>query len=1326
MPVKIWQSVQTRVTALVLAVALLAVFGLVMSRSSETRRIDTYLAAEAKEDGQLLDRMLELAGGPLATFAADYSLRGEMVQFVETGDQTWANVNLDVGMGTYRANAAWVFDTTGALVYTAHDSTMEAPLEPLPPGLSVKETFGNSHFCHFFVPGRDGPVEIRGSTVRPSEDNERKTPARGYFLVARSWNRQYLDELSRSTGKTVRIEPAHGRSKPSTEITRQSGGITFTRPLSGPRGKTDLMLTASLRPGWIAVALSSGRGQFTRSVSLALLAVLGLTLALWLWVTRPLGRIRRSLESGTTEALKPLEHNRTEFGQLAQLIGQFFGQNAALVKEVTERSQAVEALRRSEERYLSIFNGAADGIFHLDRAGRVLDVNPAFERVTGLKRDEIVGRSAASLARRFLNLRQIPGMLKNISVVLRGGVIKPYEVELRGRIVEVNVPARGPDGRLTGIIRDVTERRQAEAALRESEEKYRLVVDNADEAILVAQDGKLVFANRRTGQLTGYTQEELLGRSFTDFIHADDRALVTDRYRRRIAGEDSPVGYVFRIVRRDGETRHVEINATRIEWMGRPATLNFLADITERRRAEEALRESEERFKGIFDAARDGMALADVETGRLVTANAAFCNMVGYGPEEIARLSVPDIHPSESLAYVKESFDSQVAGKTSLSPDIPVKRRDGSVFYADVNSAAVSLGGRNLLLGAFRDISERKQAERALAESEERHRLLFETMSQGVVYQDADGRITSANPAAVRILGLTLDQMQGRTSVDPRWRAIHEDGSDFPGETHASMVALRTGKEVNNVIMGVFNPATDACRWISVNAIPQSRPGEDKPYRVYTTFADITERKRSEDAVRESEAQNQALIRAFPDILFVNRLDGEFLAVHTSHPELLFAPPEAFLHRKVKEIMPKPLGDSLMKAFADAVGLGAVQELNYVLPVGGEDRHYEARVTRSTKDTVITIVREVTERKRAEERIVQAEAKWRALTQNSPDFIMNLSRDGTIQFINRTMPGLPDAEHTIGMSVLEFVPPEHREANRQAIEGVYATGKRVEFESEGPGPDGTPRYYLCRVEPIVEAGRVTSVNYVTTDITERKRAEEALLAKERELKRSNAELEQFAYVASHDLQEPLRMVSSYTQLLSRRYQGKLDSDADEFIGFAVDGITRMQRMINDLLTYSRVGRRGKEPQPTDSGVVLERALQNLKLTIEDNKGSVTYDPLPVVMADDRQIEQLFQNLVGNAIKYHGDEPPSVHISAERSNGWWTFAIKDNGIGIEPQYYERIFQVFQRLHTQKEYAGTGIGLAVCAKIIERHGGRIWVESEPGRGSTFMFTLPAKGA
>ena len=219
-----------------LAMAFLALFGLVMSRSSENRRIDDSLAADAKEHGGLLDRTLELEGGSLAVLASDYSYWDEMVQFVETRDLTWASVNLDEALNTYRAGALWVFDTAGSLLYAVRDSTLEAFLEPVPPGLSVKDAFGNDRLCHFFIAGPDGPIEIRGATIHPSDDDERKTPVRGYFLAARSWNRQYLAELSRLTGKTMGIEPARAGVESSAEITRSSGEIKFIRPLPGPAG----------------------------------------------------------------------------------------------------------------------------------------------------------------------------------------------------------------------------------------------------------------------------------------------------------------------------------------------------------------------------------------------------------------------------------------------------------------------------------------------------------------------------------------------------------------------------------------------------------------------------------------------------------------------------------------------------------------------------------------------------------------------------------------------------------------------------------------------------------------------------------------------------------------------------------------------------------------------------------------------------------------------------------------------------------------------------------------------------------------------------------
>ena len=238
-----------------------------------------------------------------------------------------------------------------------------------------------------------------------------------------------------------------------------------------------------------------------------------------------------------------------------------------------------------------------------------------------------------------------------------------------------------------------------------------------------------------------------------------------------------------------------------------------------------------------------------------------------------------------------------------------------------------------------------------------------------------------------------------------------------------------------------------------------------------------------------------------------------------------------------------------------------------------------------------------------------------------------------------------------------------------------------------------------------------------------KRAKEDLKESVEELARSNTELEQFAYVASHDLQEPLRMITGYTSLLARRYRGKLDKDADEFIGFAVDGAKRMQAMINDLLAYSRIGSQGKEFAPTDSELIFDRTLVGLQVAIEESGAKVTRDPLPTVTGDGIQLGRLFQNLISNAIKYRNGNIPVVHVNCRQREHDWLFSINDNGIGIAPQHLERIFQIFQRLHTDDQYRGTGIGLASCKKIVERHGGKIWVESEPGQGSTFFFTIPA---
>jgi light-regulated signal transduction histidine kinase (bacteriophytochrome) len=245
------------------------------------------------------------------------------------------------------------------------------------------------------------------------------------------------------------------------------------------------------------------------------------------------------------------------------------------------------------------------------------------------------------------------------------------------------------------------------------------------------------------------------------------------------------------------------------------------------------------------------------------------------------------------------------------------------------------------------------------------------------------------------------------------------------------------------------------------------------------------------------------------------------------------------------------------------------------------------------------------------------------------------------------------------------------------------------------------------------------------EVTLRVQAESDLTRRAEELSRSNAELERFSYAVSHDLQEPLRMVASFTQLLRQRYRGNLDHEADEFIDFATDGAKRMQHLLNDLLQYSRVGTRGRPFEATDFEDVLASALANLHLALEEAGAVVTHAPLPTAAGDRTQLVQLFQNLLGNALKFRSKEAPRIHVSAERRGDEYVFSIRDNGIGIDPQFHARIFQVFQRLHTAREYPGTGIGLAICKRVVERHGGRIWVESQPGKGSDFRFTIPLRG-
>jgi PAS domain S-box-containing protein len=472
-------------------------------------------------------------------------------------------------------------------------------------------------------------------------------------------------------------------------------------------------------------------------------------------------------------------------------------------------------------------------------------------------------------------------------------------------------------------------------------------------------------------------------------------------------------------------------------------------------------------------------------------------------------------------------------------------------------------------------------------------------------------------------------------------------------------------------------------------------------------------------------------------MVVVNR-NGEIVLLNVQAEKQFGYRRDELLGRKVKSIIPEGFAERLIadgtrtaaEALAQQIGTGI--ELNGRRKDGSE---FPIEIMLSPLESaegilVTAAIRDITERKRIEDALRDSEERFRLMASGVKDYAnVMLDPEGFIVSWNEGGERLKGyrAEEIIGQHFSRFYSAENIRKGLPAMELKQAkeTGR---FEGEGWRMRKDGSRFLANIVITAlrdEKGKLRGFGKITRDITERRRAEEHLTKTMEDLKRSNEELGQFAYVASHDLQEPLRMVASYTQLLAQRYKGRLDSDADEFIAFAVDGCNRMQGLIQDLLSYSRAGANAEPLREISCEGAFEKTLRNLRPTIQDSGATVTHDSLPTIMTDETQLIQVFQNLIANAIKYHGTEPPLVHVSATRNSGnEWVFSVRDNGMGMEPQYFERIFILFQRLHGQKEFAGTGIGLAMCKKIVDRLGGRIWVESQPAKGSTFYFALPAE--
>jgi PAS domain S-box-containing protein len=500
-------------------------------------------------------------------------------------------------------------------------------------------------------------------------------------------------------------------------------------------------------------------------------------------------------------------------------------------------------------------------------------------------------------------------------------------------------------------------------------------------------------------------------------------------------------------------------------------------------------------------------------------------------------------------------------------------------------------------------------------------------------------------------------------------------------------------------------------------------------------FSDITERKRAEEALRASEDRFRIASETSNDVVYEWDLKQNVQWFGKIDEMLGYAPGEfpRTLDGWAASLYPEDL-ERVTAAIQAHLKEKVPFDSEYrVRSKDGDYRWWAARgaTTRTPEGTPVRwvgTVTDITERIRAEEVLRESERRLREAQKMAQLGYWSWDvRSGIVEWSeevynifhldpNKFIPHID--------SILALSPwPEDHERDKELIRTAMESHEKGDYEQRFIRPDGSTGYYYSTFQgKYDEEGNLISIIGTVLDITERKSAEETLQLTLVDLERSNKELEQFAYVASHDLQEPLRMVASYTQLLAQRYEGQLDDKARMFIDYAVDGAVRMQRLINDLLAYSRVNTQVKTHEILDSHAVLGEALRNLSAAIEENRAIVSNDDLPTVRADAIQLSQLFQNLIGNAIKFHSAELPRIQVSACDLGREWQFSVKDNGIGIDAQYADKVFVIFQRLHTRQEYSGTGIGLAICKRIVERHGGRIWFESEPGKGSTFYFTLP----
>ncbi|MDD1719244.1 MAG: PAS domain S-box protein, partial [Methanoregulaceae archaeon] len=730
----------------------------------------------------------------------------------------------------------------------------------------------------------------------------------------------------------------------------------------------------------------------------------------------------------------------------------------------------------------------------------------------------------------------------------------------------------------------------------------------------------------------------------------------------------------------------------------------------------------------------------------------------GFSAAEAMGKSISMLVPPDQVDDLEYILGKVKRGEPVFHYETVRMRKDGTSIQVSLTLSPIKdRTGR--LIGAStiaRDITGRKGAEEAIRMANAYNRSLIEASLDPLVTISPDGTISDVNEATVRVTGFSREELIGTDFsnyfTDPGrakagYEKVFRDGSVTDYDLH---IRHRDGR----VTPVLYNATV-------------YRNGSGGITGVFAAARDITGQKKAEEAIKRANAYNRSLIEASLDPLVTINPDGTISDVNEATVRVTGFSREELIGTDFSRYFTEPgrAKAGYEKVFRD----GSVTD--YELQIRHRDGSitpvlYNATVYRDETGSITGVfaaARDITGQKKAEEAIRRAGAYNRSLIEASLDPLVTISPDGTISDVNEATARVTgfSREELIGTDFSNYFTEPGRA--KAGYEKVFRDGSVTDYELQIRHRDGrvTPVLYNASVY-LDETGSITGVFAAARDVTERKRAESALMTaytelddrvkertrelqeanvrlekeiaerkataeelrkKSEELARSNLELQQFAYIASHDLQEPLRAISGFTELLEKRYRGRLDERADNYIRFIVDGTRQMHQVIEDLLAYSRVQTKAHEFDLIDTNGALDQALLNLRVSIRDSGAIITRDTLPHISADGTQITQVFQNLVGNALKFQKPgNVPVVHITAGREDSMWIFSVTDNGIGIDPRHSERIFKIFQRLHAKGNYEGTGIGLAICKRIVERHGGEISVLPAPAGGSTFSFTIP----